>query len=278
MKSLIIRIECADAIGLVFKITEIFFRAKLNIIENGEYVDELNKRFFMRSVVSGQVPDNEALKRDLLQVLPQGARVDISTNDTKKIVVFATKEHHCLGDLLLRNLYKQSNFEIQAVIANHADLGDLVRKFNLTFHYLPTEGKTRQTHESKIGTLLAKYNYDYLVLAKYMRILSPEFVAQFAYKIINIHHSFLPAFIGAKPYNQAFERGVKIIGATAHFVTDDLDQGPIIYQDVMNVSHHYTAKELAKAGKEVETAVLARALELVFEERVMINGNKTIIF
>lgn len=180
--------------------------------------------------------------------------------------------------MLIRNQFKDLNFNILAVVGNYENLRELTEKFNIPFIYIPAENITREEHEEKIKTVLQGYNYDYLVLAKFMRILSPDFVKNFEGKIINIHHSFLPAFIGANPYKQAFERGVKIIGATAHFVTNDLDEGPIIYQDIIKVSHSKTAKDLAKMGKDVERIVLANALKLVFEDKVFIDGNKTIIF
>ena len=210
--------------------------------------------------------------------MPEDAKLELSLKKVKNVVILVTKEHHCLADLLIRNQFKDLNFNIVAVVGNYENLRELTEKFNIPFIYIPAENITRAEHEEKIKTVLQDYNYDYLVLAKFMRILTPEFVKKFKHKIINIHHSFLPAFIGANPYKQAHERGVKMIGATSHFVTDDLDEGPIIYQDIIKVNHSQNAKDLAKLGKEVEKKVLAEALKLVFNDKVFIDENKTVIF
>ena len=198
--------------------------------------------------------------------------------EPRRVVVLASREHHCLADLLVRNAFDELNARIVAVVSNHAELGALVGKFNVPFHCLSHEGLTREEHEERLLGWIEKQAPEYLVLAKYMRILSPGFVRRFAHRIINIHHSFLPAFVGAKPYAQAFQRGVKVIGATAHFVTEELDQGPIIVQEVLPVNHTHTPQDLAQAGREVEKTALARALRLVFEDRVLLCGNRTIIF
>lgn len=273
----VLLIKCNDEMGLIYKISNVLFLNKLNIVRNGEYVDDKTNTFFYRSEIEGKI-DAQVLLANLTSVLPDGAEISIQPRRTKKIVAFATKEHHCLGDLLLRHKYNTFNAEIQAVISNHEVLRDLVEKFDIPFHYIPTNGLTREEHESAVMSELDNYEFDFMVLAKYMRILTENFVSSYFPKVINIHHSFLPAFIGANPYRQAFERGVKIIGATAHFVTSDLDEGPIIHQNVIQVDHTFSAKMMARAGRDVETSVFARALSLVFEDRVMINGNRTIIF
>jgi formyltetrahydrofolate deformylase len=175
-------------------------------------------------------------------------------------------------------MFNDLNANILAVISNHLVLKELSEKMNVPFHYVSHENISREEHEKKLLTILDQYNPEYIVLAKYMRILTPEFTEKFYNRIINIHHSFLPAFIGANPYKQAYERGVKVIGATAHFVNENLDEGPIIYQDVIHVNHKMDAKVMAKAGRDVEKVVLSTAMELVFDDRVMVNGNKTIIF
>jgi formyltetrahydrofolate deformylase len=168
--------------------------------------------------------------------------------------------------------------DIECVIANHDTLRDLVERFDIPFHYIPAEDMSREDHEDKVMQQIDQYEFDYIVLAKYMRILTPNFVKAYPQQIINIHHSFLPAFIGANPYKQAYERGVKIIGATAHFVTDDLDEGPIIPQDVIPVNHRFSWKDMQRAGRDGEKIVLSRALSLVLQDRVFVNGNKTVIF
>lgn len=276
MKQFTIKITCKDEKGLVYRISEILLENGLNIIKNDEFVDNEKALFFMRTEVSGIAEPEKVI--DQLKKQLGDCSIELSQNESKNVVVLVTKEHHCLSDLLIRNQFKDLNFNIVAVVGNYENLRELTEKFDIPFIYIPAENITRKEHEEKIKTVLQDYNYDYLVLAKFMRILSPSFVKDFEGKIINIHHSFLPAFIGANPYKQAFERGVKIIGATAHFVTNDLDEGPIIYQDIIKVSHSKTAKDLAKMGKDVERIVLANALKLVFEDKVFIDGNKTIIF
>jgi formyltetrahydrofolate deformylase len=218
------------------------------------------------------------IEDSLRGILPDTANIDLSTKQVKDVVVLVTKEHHCLSDLLIRNQFKDLPFNILAVVGNHDILRDLTEKFNIPFHHLPAENITRAEHEKQIEELVKSYSPDYLILAKFMRILTSEFTTKFNKRIVNIHHSFLPAFIGANPYKQAYQRGVKIIGATAHFVTDDLDEGPIIFQDITPVNHTKNALEMAQAGRDVEKIVLAKALKLVLEDRVFIHGNKTIIF
>jgi formyltetrahydrofolate deformylase len=273
----IIKIACQDEKGLVHKITGILFQKLLNVTRTNEFVDELTDHFFMRVSFTGTC-DLASLNHELAAVLPSGAQVDIIPPKTKRVVILVTKEHHCLGDLLIRSQFQDLPFEILAVIGNHATLQSLCTQFQIPFHYVPSDGLSREAHEDQIHQLIQKMNPDLVVLAKYMRILTPDFAAKYLGKMINIHHSFLPAFVGAKPYQQAFDRGVKIIGATAHFVTDDLDEGPIICQDVTPVNHTYSAKEMARSGKDVEKIVLANALKIVLEDRIFIHQNKTIIF
>ncbi|HUZ61766.1 MAG TPA: formyltetrahydrofolate deformylase [Hanamia sp.] len=167
---------------------------------------------------------------------------------------------------------------MQCVIGNHGELEDICKRFGIPFYLLSYENISKESFESNLNRLIQKYNTDYLVLAKFMRILSPSFVERYPMRLINIHHSFLPAFIGANPYRKAYERGVKLIGATAHFVTNQLDEGPIIAQQIIPVNHSFTTSDMMRAGKEIETSVLAKALQLVFEDRVLVYGNRTVIF
>jgi len=275
-KNYTILIDCEDDKGLVFKITDLIYRHGLNITSNREFVDHESRHFFMRTVVIGQLNTTE-IKHELSQILPKNARIQVSSSQKKKVVLLATKEHHVLGDLLIRHEFDEINAEILGVISNHEILEPLVQKFNLPFHYVPHQGIDRDEHENKILKIIAEYSPDFLVLAKYMRILNPEFVTPYENRIINIHHSFLPAFIGAKPYKQAYDRGVKIIGATAHFVNTALDEGPIITQSTGRVDHTHNEKQMAQLGKEIESRVLSEALQLVFEDKVFIKGNKTVI-
>jgi len=270
-------IDCEDAKGLVYKISKVFYDRDLNIDNNREFVDKEHGRFFMRTVVTGLF-DVEELLEEIKLVTPKDAHIRVIEPKDKKIVILATKESHALGDILIRYADGELGAEIECVIANHDTLKDLVTRFDIPFFHVPAEDLSREMHEEKVMQCIDKHDFDYIVLAKYMRILTPTFVKSYPQQIINIHHSFLPAFIGANPYKQAFERGVKIIGATAHFVTDDLDEGPIIAQDVIPVNHRLTWKDMQRAGRDGEKIVLSRALSLVLQDRVFVNGNKTVIF
>ena len=270
-------IQCPDERGLIYKITAVLYAHGLNIERNDEFVERDGNVFFMRTELAGAVA-TETLLAELQAALPATADIRLTDNRKKNIVLLVTKEHHCLSELLVRHAFGELNANILGVISNHEVLGALTRKFDLPFHYLPHEGRSREAHEAEVLAQLASYAPDYVVLAKYMRILSPEFVAPYANRLINIHHSFLPAFVGASPYAQAYARGVKIIGATAHFVNEQLDQGPIIAQSVIPIDHTQSAREMAQAGRDVEKIVLARALKLVLDEQVFVHRNKTIIF
>jgi formyltetrahydrofolate deformylase len=264
-----------DHKGLIYQVTRILFENNLNIIRNDEYVSPAGY-FFMRTEFEGET-NVETLLNVLKAGLPAGLNLRINPKKKKDIVVLVTKEHHCLGDLLIRYAFDELDANILAVVSNYNVLQPLVGKFGIPFHFVSHENKTREEHEEAILRTLDIYRPEYLVLAKYMRIITPSFVSHFPEKIINIHHSFLPAFIGANPYRQAYERGVKIIGATAHFVNNDLDEGPIIAQDVKSVDHTHSAADMATMGKETEKAVLSKALKLVFNDRVFIDRNRTII-
>ena len=232
----------------------------------------------MRTSVTGD-HDHDALEGALRDALPEGAGLRVvDPARPKRLVVLVTREPHCLGDLLIRHAYGELNAEILAVVGNRPRLGDLVGRFDLPFHHVSADSLSREAHEAQVLDVIGRYQPDHLVLAKYMRILTPAFVARFPQRIINIHHSFLPAFIGARPYHQAHARGVKIIGATAHFVTDSLDEGPIIAQDVTHVDHSKNVAAMTRAGHNIETNVLAEALRLVLEDRVFVHGNRTVIF
>lgn len=277
MTTHLLLIDCPDGKGLVYNITGVLYRYGYNITTNHEFVDPASEHFFMRTEFTGaDVPG--LLVPDLRRVLPPTASVRLATTDKRPVVIMATKEHHCLGDLLLRHAFAELPAQVCAVISNYDTLAPLTQQFGIPFHHISHLDCERSEHEHAILAVLAHYQPAYIVLAKYMRILSPKFVAHYPSRIINIHHSFLPAFIGASPYRQAFERGVKIIGATAHVVTDDLDTGPILAQGVLPVDHSYTASDMAQAGRDVEKMVLAKALKLVCEERVFLHHNRAIIF
>ncbi|RAV98804.1 formyltetrahydrofolate deformylase [Pseudochryseolinea flava] len=277
MNATILLIACPDQPGLIYKITQVIFKHNLNIISNGEFVERNFNYFFMRTEFSGDV-DVALFTQELKAFLSDEAFIKISPRKKRDIAILATKEYHCLSDLLVRHAFNDLDANIKCVISNHQNLEDLTNKFNIPFHYVPAEGLERTEHEVALLKIIENYNPEFLVLAKYMRILSPTFIGKFNNRIINIHHSFLPAFVGANPYNQAYERGVKIIGATAHFVNDNLDEGPIIAQSVIPVAHSHSAKEMAQAGRDVEKIVLARSLKLVLSDSVFVYKNRTIIF
>lgn len=277
MHTHILSIDCPDERGLVAKITNVIFTNNLNIVRNDEFVEKDYQRFFMRTEFSGEF-QKENFIATLSSILPDNSILKLTENNKKNIIIFASKEYHCLSDLLMRHHFNDLHANILAVVSNHSVLEELTQKFNIPFHHVDDTVISREQHEEAIVEILKQYDAEFLVLAKYMKILSPNFVSQFPNKIINIHHSFLPAFIGAKPYHKAYERGVKIIGATAHFVNDNLDEGPIIAQSVISVDHTHSAKEMAQAGRDVEKNVLAHSLKLVFNEQVFVFRNKTIIF
>ncbi|MDD1783020.1 formyltetrahydrofolate deformylase [Enterovibrio sp. ZSDZ35] len=277
MERKILLTDCPDAQGLIAKITNICYKHQLNIIHNNEYVDHSTGQFFMRTELDGIFNDDTFLM-DIDQALPAGSRRNlVNTNRRKRIVIMVTKESHCLGDILMKAYDGSLDVEISAVIGNHNTLAALTEKFDIPFHFVNHEGLEREQHEDKVVDIIDSYAPDYIVLAKFMRVLTPNFVARYPHKIINIHHSFLPAFIGARPYHQAYHRGVKIIGATAHFVTNDLDEGPIIDQNVKHVDHTFSAEDMVKAGRDVEKTVLSNALSQVVEDKVFVYGNKTVI-
>jgi len=269
-------IETEDTKGLVYNISKILYEYNLNIESNSEYVDNDTNEFFMRTVISGEF-DQEKLLNDLKVILPQKSIIKLTTKAKKDIVILATKEMHCLGDLLIKHEAGELDANITAVVSNRDSLKSLVEKFDIPFEYVTHENLSREEHEELVIKAIKKYEYKYIVLAKYMRILTPAFVQTFPKQVLNIHHSFLPAFIGANPYKQAHSRGVKIIGATSHWVTDDLDEGPIIAQDITRVDHSYSWEDMRDAGRNVEKVVLSKALDLVLKDKVFIYGNKTVI-
>lgn len=278
MNKLTILISCPDQVGLVTNITRVLAAHQFNIVAMREFVDEANKAFFTRIACTGNFDETAKLKEKLLENLPNESEVNLISGQEKQVAVLVTKEYHCLSEILIKNQFKTLGANVQCVIGNYEDLRDFTEKLGIPYFYVSHIDKDKAQFESEIKQIINQFEVDYLVLAKFMRILSADFVKDYAGKIINIHHSFLPAFIGANPYRQAFERGVKIIGATAHFVTDNLDEGPIITQHTNHIDHNFGVKEMVRAGKEIEKKVLLEALELIFEDRVFVIGNKTIVF
>jgi len=276
----IVLVDCRDEVGLIHRITGVLQARRLNIESNHEYVDPAAGHFFFRAEIApaaGPVPADE-LRGALAAVLPAAARVRVTRDERRPIVVCATREPHCLGELLLLDAVGELPGRIVGVVANHADLRGLVERFGVPFHNVSHEGRSRDDHEAAFLAAIDEHAPEYVVFARYMRVLSGAAIARYPDRIVNIHHSFLPAFAGASPYRQAFARGVKLIGATAHFVTEELDAGPIIAQDVTPVDHTFTPERMAQAGRDVEKLVLARAVRLVLEERVFLHGGRTVVF
>ncbi len=270
-------IDAPDKKGLVYNISSIFYHNDLNILSNQEFVDNEHGKFFMRSVVEGDIDQSELLKK-LNNISSDTVNIKVIAPRKKDIVIMVTKESHALGDILMRYEAGELDINIVGVISNYNNLQNLVKKFNIRFYHVSHENLTREAHEAKILEILSQYQQlDYIVLAKYMRILTSNFIESYHNKIINIHHSFLPAFIGANPYKQAYERGVKIIGATAHFVNEVLDNGPIIAQDVKHIDHALTWMDMQRFGRDIEKVVLSRALSLAIEDKIFVNANKTVI-
>ena len=273
-----ILIDTNDKKGLVHKVSTVFYENDLNILSNNEFVDRENNKFFMRSVVDGNI-ELDKLTSVVIDALGKDANVRVLEPKKKNIIIMATKELHALGDILIRHESGELDANILAVISNYDKLESVVAKFDIPYITISHENLQRPEHEEKIIEAIDSFkDIDYIVLAKYMRILTPRFVEAYEDKIINIHHSFLPAFIGANPYKQAYDRGVKIIGATAHFVNNNLDEGPIIAQEIIHVDHAYGWRDMQRSGRDVEKVVLSRALKLALEDRIFVYANKTVIF
>ena len=277
MSDFVLKVNCPDRAGLIYEISKIIFSLGLNIEKNSEFVNSEHKWFFFRAILSGNV-DEIRLESDLKSILPSGGEVELIKRRKKDIVILVTKESHCLGDLLIRYFSNELHANILSIVSNHKDLSTLADKFEIPYHHVDAKDLSREEHEQKIIETIDNYSPDLIILAKYMRILTPLFVDHYKGQIINIHHSFLPAFIGANPYKQAYDRGVKIIGATAHFVNNDLDEGPIIAQDVVSVNHDFSWKDMKRAGQNIEKIVLSRAIDLALDDKIFVFKNKTVIF
>lgn len=276
---LIATLQCADQPGIVHAMTSAVLAANGNIIENQQFTDPLTNTFVMRTrFESGHNLESATqILRDGLAQFSPILRIR-ATNQKPRALVLVTKESHCLRDLLYLRELGEMPVEIPAVVSNREELRSLVESHGIPFIYLEVDPANKETQEEALLSLIKKYQIDFVVLARYMQILSSNFCAQLPGRIINIHHSFLPGFKGAKPYHQAHDRGVKIIGATAHFVTEHLDEGPIIEQDVAHVNHTATPEDLISLGRDIERRVLSRAVKLFAEDRIFIVGQRTVVF
>lgn len=282
MADYILTLSCPDRPGIVHAVTKFLVDRNLNIVDSSQFGDPTSKRFFMRMHFA---KEEEAIEIDQLRnafqpVADSHSMVfDVFPAAQKpRVLIMVSKIGHCLNDLLFRQSNGQLGIEIPLIISNHPDFSALAATYNIPFYHLPVTPDTKPQQEARVLELVREHRIDLIVLARYMQVLSPTLCEAMSGKIINIHHSFLPSFKGAKPYHQAYDRGVKIVGATAHFVTSDLDEGPIIEQDVVRVNHAMSPKELTHAGSTVESNVLATAVKYVTEHRVLLNGHKTVVF
>ncbi|HKJ32840.1 MAG TPA: formyltetrahydrofolate deformylase [Balneolales bacterium] len=280
--SAILLLSCPDQTGLVSRITNFIYERGGNIIDLDEHVDQVEKIFSIRIVWDlnhFSIPPSD-LHQEFDKLAKQfDANYDIKFRDERlRVAIFASKYDHCLQEILWRHSIEDYPYDIPLIISNHDTLKPLADHYKIPFYCFPINKENKAGQESKELHLLSEFGIDTIVLARYMQILSPQFVSKYADTIINIHHSFLPAFAGGNPYKQALERGVKIIGATSHYVTEELDRGPIIEQDIIRVTHKDTLDDLIHKGRDLERLVLARALQYHVEHRILVMGRKTIIF
>jgi formyltetrahydrofolate deformylase len=288
-RQFVLSLSCRDAKGIVYAVSGLLYQAGCNIIDSQQFGDvqseDATGLFFMRVHFEAPVhlSDRQTLERLFVSVRDQfEMRLQIHDLTRKpRLLLMVSKHGHCLNDLLFRWRSGQLNLDIPAIVSNHPDFADLAASYGIPFHHLPlptgSSAEAKRVQEQQIEALIDAEAIDLVVLARYMQILSPEFCKFLAGRAINIHHSFLPSFKGAKPYYQAHERGVKLIGATAHYVTADLDEGPIIEQDVERVDHTLSPEDFTAVGRDVECVVLARAVRWHIEHRVLLNGRKTVV-
>ena len=283
MKTAKLLLHCPDQPGILAEVTDFITVNKGNIIYLDQYVDHVENIFFMRiewELESFLVPQEKI--EDYFETLyaqKYGMSFRLYFSDVKpRMAIFVSKMSHCLFDLLARYTAGEWNVEIPLIISNHPDLQHVAERFGIPFHLFPITKETKEEQEKKEMELLVKHKVNFIVLARYMQVISGKMIDAYPNRIINIHHSFLPAFVGAKPYHAAFERGVKIIGATSHYVTTELDAGPIIEQDVVRITHKDTVQDLVNKGKDLEKIVLSRAVQKHIERKVLAYKNKTVIF
>ena len=283
MKTAKLLLHCPDKPGILAEVTDFITVNKGNIIYLDQYVDHVENIFFMR--IEWELKDflvpQEKIEDYFATLYAQKYEMNFRLyfSDTKpRMAIFVSKMSHCLFDLLARYTAGEWNVEIPLIISNHPDLQHVAERFGIPFHLFPITKETKEEQEKKEMELLAKHKITFIVLARYMQVISEQMINAYPNRIINIHHSFLPAFVGAKPYHAAFERGVKIIGATSHYVTTELDAGPIIEQDVVRITHKDTVQDLVSKGKDLEKIVLSRAVQKHIELKVLAYKNKTVIF
>tara|TARA_B000000477_G_scaffold72218_1_gene60612 strand:+ start:299 stop:1171 length:873 start_codon:yes stop_codon:yes gene_type:complete len=280
----IFTLSCPDTSGIVAEVAGFMAKSNLTIKESNQFGDSETNSFFMR-VKALSINGNDKIDindiRNNFKLIAKKRKMQFNiynANEVPKIIIMVSKFDHCLVDLLYRVKIGELKAKIVAIISNHSDTEMLANSYGIPFHYIKVTNENKKSAENALEQLITKYNAEAIILARYMQILSKEISDKYSSKIINIHHSFLPSFKGASPYKQAYKRGVKLIGATAHFVTSDLDEGPIIEQDVARVTHVTSSSDMVAAGRDVERIVLFRAVKYFIERRVLLNKNKTIVF
>lgn len=283
-KKIILVINCPDKAGIIAAVSTFLFKRKFNILESSQYKDSKNNQFFMRvcftNLDNTKIISLNNLKKDFLNISKK-YNMDFSFFDMskkQKVLVMVSKFGHCLNNILYQWKTGSLNCEIPIIVSNHLDMKEIVKPYNIKYNLLRVNKSNKLKQEKKLYELILKNKIDLVVLARYMQVLSPDFCKILEGKIINIHHSFLPSFKGARPYNQAYLRGVKIIGATAHYVTNQLDEGQIIEQDVARVDHTKTLENFISIGRDIESLVLTRAINWHLEHRIIINENRTVVF
>ncbi len=276
----VLTLACPDRTGIVYRVSELLFRNGCNILDAQQFGDEDSGRFFLRVHFDADAAAPEAVLEGM-RTLGDTHAMDWRLHEARRrarLLVLVSRQGHCLNDLLFRHDAGQLPAEIVAVASNHETYRALTASYAVPFHYLPVDAGSREEQEAALLALVERERIDLVVLARYMQILSPALCEALAGRAINIHHSFLPGFKGARPYHQAHARGVKVIGATAHYVTSDLDEGPIIEQDVAHVDHAMTPADLIRIGSDIESRVLARAVRRHVEHRILLNGERTVVF
>jgi formyltetrahydrofolate deformylase len=271
---------CPDNYGIVAQVTQTLWEAKGFLLESSQYSDPASATFFMRILFYLPSSNISSIKQQI-RVLSERLQMRYSLRSSKEkmpLLLMVSKASHCLNTLLYQWKEAKLPITIAAIVSNHPDLMDLSRFYEVPFYHFPLKDTNKEEQEKKVLALIEKEQIELVVLARYMQILTPAFLQKAGCKVINIHHSFLPSFKGAKPYHQAYERGVKLIGATSHYVTEQLDEGPIIEQDAIRIDHAKSAEQLAAIGKDVESVVLSRAVRYHVEGRVFVNGSKTVVF
>jgi formyltetrahydrofolate deformylase len=274
--------SCPDRVGIIARVSGFIAERKGWILESSYHSDSNENRYFMRMEIRASSLSCEADEfRRQFEPLAAELEMDWQITDSavkKRVVIMVSKQEHCLYDLLARWQAKELDIEIPCVISNHETFRGFVEWHGIPFHHVPVMPENKPAAYAEVTRLFREARGDCMVLARYMQIIPPELCAAYPGRILNIHHSFLPSFVGAKPYHQAYQRGVKLIGATCHFVTAELDQGPIIEQDVIRIDHSDSVEDMVRYGKDIEKAVLARGLRYFLEDRVLLHGNKTVVF